>query len=110
MEPVREPLEVGGRLADEERRQRLADDGADRRRRAERERLAQPTRPSSVVTRTRICFPSRAVHGDGGSIAFQGIPRGTASTVAIVMGGLRAPSGRAAPRPRREYDRRARSG
>jgi hypothetical protein len=58
----------------------------------------QPTTPSSVVMRTRICFPSRAVHGDGGSVAFQGIPRGTASTVAIFMEELRGPGGPPATR------------
>ena len=46
----------------------------------------QPTSPSSVATRTSTCFPSRAVHGEGGSVGCQGIPSGTASTAAIFTG------------------------
>ena len=58
----------------------------------------QPTSPSSVATRTSTCFPSRAVHGDGGSVGCQGIPSGTASTAAIFTG---EPRGQVAARRRR---------
>ena len=86
MQPVGEPLDVGRGLADAGAARALLDHRADRHRRAERERLAQPTSPSSVVTRTSTCFPSPAVHGEGGSVGFQGIPSGTASTATIFTG------------------------
>ena len=85
-----------------------ADDGADAVGAPQRERpRPSPRRPSSVVTRTRTCFRSRAVQRDGGSVGFRESRGRTASTVAIFTRRVRGPGGRPLPRSAR---RRAAAG
>ena len=79
--------------------ERLADDGADRRRRAEREGLAPAHEP--LVRRDadeHLLSEPRRPRRRADRVAFQGIPSGTASTVAIFTEELRGPGGRAAAR------------
>ena len=76
MQPVDEPLDVGGGLPSKSGPSASCTTAQTVVGAPSAKASPQPTSPSSVAMRTSTCFPSRAVHGDGGSVPFQGIPSG----------------------------------